>query len=73
MATQFILKVEHIFSEGAKINFISSLPFPVLTYLVILAIDTPHIAIAKEYRPRSLTPRNDGFFPVVSADCSDYG
>ncbi len=54
------------------IHLLRLLPFPVLTYLVILAIDTPHITIAKEYRPRPLTPRKNRLLSVVSANGSDY-
>jgi len=54
------------------IHLLRLLPFPVLTYLVILTIDTPHIAIAKEYRPRPFTSRKSWLFSMVSANCRHY-
>jgi len=55
------------------IHLLGLLPFPILAYLVILAIDTPHIAIAEEYRPRPLTSRKSWLLTMVSANCSNYG
>jgi hypothetical protein len=38
---------------------------PVLTYLVVLAVNTPHIAIAEEYRSRPTCSRNSRLFPMM--------
>ena len=51
VAAQLILKIEHAFSHGMAIHLLGFLSLPALTYLVVLAIDTPHIAVAEEYRP----------------------
>ena len=52
VAAQFILKVEHLFSQGVTVRFIRSLLFPVLAYLVVLTVNASHIAVAKEHCPR---------------------
>jgi len=51
VATQFILKAEHPFSQGVAVHFLEFLFFPVLAYLVVLTINASHITIAKENRP----------------------
>ena len=51
VAAQFILKVEHPFSQGVAVYFLGLLLFPVLTYLVVLTINASHITIAQEDRP----------------------
>jgi hypothetical protein len=44
-----------------------------LTDLVILAVATPHIAIAEEDSSRSSATRNGWLLAVMVADCRDYG
>jgi hypothetical protein len=56
VATQFILEVQHPVRQGEAVNFISFLVPPVLTYLIILTIDTSHIAVAEEDGPGSSHP-----------------
>ena len=73
MAAQFILKVEHLFSQGMAVHLIGFLLFPVLAYLVVLTINASHIAIAKENRPRTSGPRNSWLLTLMSADRRDYG
>jgi hypothetical protein len=51
VAACFILEVEHPFRQGAAVYFLGFLPPPVLTYLVVLAVNASHITIAKENRP----------------------
>ena len=52
VAAQSILEVEHPFRQGAAVHFLGFLLSPVLTYLIVLAIDASHITVAKENRPR---------------------
>ena len=73
VAAQFILKVEHLFSQGVAVYFIGFLLSPVLAYLVVLTIDASHIAIAKENRPRPPGPGNSWLLTVMGADRRDYG
>jgi hypothetical protein len=72
MATQLILKIEHLFSKFREIHLLGLLLLPVLAYLVVLAIDTPHVAVAEEHCARSLGSRYSGFLAVVSADRRHY-
>ena len=51
VAAQFILKVKHPFSQGVAVHSLRFLLFPVLAYLVVLAINASHITIAKENCP----------------------
>jgi len=41
---------------------------PVVADLIILAIDTPHIAITEKYSPGAFAAGKDRFFAVVVAD-----
>jgi hypothetical protein len=72
MAAQLILKVEQFFSKFRKIYLIGLLPLPVLAYLVVLAIGTPHIAIAKEHCARPAGARDSWFLPMVGANRRYY-
>jgi len=56
-----------------EIHLLRLLLFPVLAYLIILTIDTPHIAIAEEYCPRPPTSRKNWLLTVVSTDRRNYG
>ena len=51
VAAELILKVEHVFRQGMAVHLLGFLFLPALAYLVVLAIDTSHIAVAEEYRP----------------------
>jgi hypothetical protein len=73
VAAQSVLKVEHLFSQGAAVHLIGFLLFPVLAYLVVLTINASHIAIAQENRPRPSGPGNSRLLTVMSADRRDYG
>jgi hypothetical protein len=73
MATQFILKIEHLFSKFREIHLLGLLLLPVLAYLVVLAIDAPHVAVAEEHCARSLGSRYSGFLTMVSTDGGYYG
>jgi len=46
---------------------------PILAYLVVLAINAPHIAVAKEHGPRPPGSGNSRLLAVMGADCGDYG
>jgi hypothetical protein len=47
--------------------FMETLRLGVLAYLVVLAINTPHVTIAKENSAGATTPRKHRFLPVMSA------
>ena len=68
MAAKLILEVEHVFSQDMTVYLIKPLSFPVLAYLVVLAIDTPHIAVSKEYRSRTPAPGKGWLLTVVSTE-----
>jgi hypothetical protein len=73
VATQFILEVQHPVRQGEAVNFISFLVPPVLTYLIILTIDTSHIAVAEEDGPRPPGPGKGRLLAVMSARRRNYG
>jgi hypothetical protein len=73
MTAEFILEVKHTLRQGLRINFFSPLAFPVLAYLVVLAINTPQITVTKEDRPRPIGPGDDRFLSVMYTSHRDYG
>ena len=66
-----VLEVKHTFCQSMAIYFISALATPALTDLIILAVDTPHIAVAEEYCPRPTTSRNNRLLATVSTNTGD--
>jgi hypothetical protein len=46
-----VLEIEHLLGQGAAVHFIGLLLSPVLAYLVVLAVNASHIAVAEEHRP----------------------
>jgi len=51
-----------------RVNPMALLGLVILAYLVILAIDTAHIAVTEEHSPRPSTSGKYRFLAVVSTD-----
>jgi len=68
VAPEFILKIEQALRQNMSVNFIAPLYSIILAYLVVLAIDTAHIAVAEENCPRPPASGKRRFLATVSAD-----
>jgi hypothetical protein len=73
MTPKLILQKEQALCQNMSLNLMALLGFIVLAYLVILAIDTSHIAVAKEHCPRPATAGKSRFLTMVSTDRRDNG
>ena len=73
MAVELVLEIEHGFGQPVGIDRLRTLRPPVLAYLVVLAINAAHIAVAEEDGPRPPAAGNNRFFTVVGAYRGDDG
>jgi hypothetical protein len=73
MASHLVLKIEHLFGQFREGHLFGLLLPPILAYLVVLAIDASHVAVAEEDRPRALAARDGGLLTMVSTNSRDYG
>jgi hypothetical protein len=73
MTLQFVLEIEHLFSQVVNFNFVPSLCFRILAYLVILAEHAPEITVAEKNGTGATSAGKDGFFSVMSNCRRDRG
>lgn len=67
VTAEVILKIKHPSGKGFEVNFVPLLVGGVLAYLVVLAIDASHVAVAEEDCPGATRARQDRFLAVVGA------
>ena len=68
MAIQFVLEINHLFSQGVNLYFVVSLCFRILAYLEILAENATQVTVAEENGPGTPGAGKDGFLSVMG-DC----
>jgi hypothetical protein len=71
MTPKLILKIKQALRQNMSLNLVAFLGFIVLAYLVILAVDTAHIAIAEEHCPRPATAGKHRLLSMMSTDRRD--